>query len=400
MKLYAEALQIIKDEISTLQLQTEVVRIEESLNRILAEDIISDVDLPPFDNSAMDGYAVKFSARKSWRVIGEVTAGNFHQLSLSQDEAVLITTGSKIPIGADTVIPVEDVLLETNFIQLKDNASFNIGMNIRLNGNDLSKNEIALNKFTKIDSKAVSVLASCDKEFLTVFKHQKIAILSTGDELIPINQIPSDDKLRVSNSYSLNFAVREMNHIPVDYGFVKDAWTIIANKIQQMVLDDNDIIITTGGVSVGKYDFVKEIYAEMGIEIKFWKANIKPGKPIVFGTCLKDKRKKLIFGLPGNPVSSLVNFHIFIKPAINNLFHQTDIDYFLAELDNDIMKNDSKRHFSRGMMFYEHEKPKVKSLSSQSSGNLVEMSRANCLIEIPEEVLNPKKGDLVKCIRI
>jgi molybdopterin molybdotransferase len=400
MKSYAEALQQIKDEISTLQLPIEVVRIEESLNRILAEDIIADVDLPSFDNSAMDGYAIKFSEREQWKVIGELTAGKFHDISLSEDDAVLITTGSKIPNNADTVIPNEDLVLQNGLIQLKENAFFKRGMNIRLEGSDLVKGKTALKNYTKMTPQIVSVAASCGKDALSVFKQLKIAILCTGDELIPINQIPSDDKLRISNSYSLNFAIREMNLIPIDYGLVKDEHRAIKKNIQKMISDDNDIIITTGGVSVGKYDFIKEIFAELGIRIIFGKANIKPGKPIVFGVFTEHKKKKLVFGLPGNPVSSLVNFHTFIKPAINYLFQQNDLDYFFAELENDCKKNDSKRHFLRGLMFYTRDKLKVKLLPSQSSGNLVEMSQANCLIEIPEDVINPPKGIKLKCIKI
>ena len=400
MKSYEEALQIIKDEISTLQLQTEVVRIEESLNRILSEDIISDVDLPPFDNSAMDGYAVKYSDRRFWNVIGEVKAGNFKHVNLGESDAVLITTGGKIPSDADTVIPLEDIIENDNQIWLNDNAVIKKGMNIRLRGNDLEKGKVAINRFAKITPKSAAVLASCGRAKIKMFSKLRIGILVTGDELVPIDEFPTEDKIRISNSYGLSFAVNELHHTPVNYGMAKDEADVIKKQLQKMISDDNEIIIITGSVSVGKYDLIKDIFKEIGVEIKFWKANIKPGKPIVFGVCSSNGKKKIVFGLPGNPVSCLVNFHIFIKPAINYLLHQTGIDYFFAELEDDIMKNDSKRHFSRGVMFYEGEKLKVKSLSSQSSGSLVEMSRANCLIEIPENTINPQKGSKLKCIKI
>lgn len=400
MKSYSEALQIIKDEVTALNLQTEIISIEKSVNRILADDIYADVDLPPFDNSAMDGYAIKYSQQTVWKVLGEVSAGNFNNLSPSKDEAVLITTGSKIPNSTDTIIPVEDVSFENDLIKLKDNTLFQKGMNIRTKGNDLKKDKTALSKFTKLDSKTIAVAASCGKSELFVFKQFKIALLASGDELIPITEKPSEDKLRVSNIYSLQTAVKEINHIPISYGFVKDHQKLIKNKIQQMLSDDNDIIITTGGVSVGKYDFIRDVFEELGIRIKFWKANIKPGKPIVFGVHENDNSKKIVFGLPGNPVSALVNFYIFVRPAIDQLFHQNEADHFFAELDNDLKKNDNKRHFSRGISFFDGMKLKIRSTFSQSSGNLVEMSKANCLIEIPEEVLNPKKGIVLKCIKI
>lgn len=155
-----------------------------------------------------------------------------------------------------------------------------------------------------------------------------------------------------------------------------------------------------GGVSVGKYDFLKYIFEEQGVKEKFWKINIKPGKPIYFAVCEHDERRILVFGLPGNPVSSLVNFYVFIKPAIDYLFHQNEINFITATLQNNLKKKDGKPHFTRGILFEENGELKVSSEFSQSSGNLVEMSRANCLIEIEENKLNSKKGERVKCILI
>lgn len=397
---YNEALEIIKQEIEKLTLQTEEVDILESFNRILAEDVIADVDLPPFDNSAVDGYAIKYSDRKEWKIIGEISAGNFSSFNLTENDTVLITTGSKLPVNADTIIPVEDVEINGNLLKLKENAFFKKGMNIRTQGNDLKKNEIAVNRFTKIDAKTIAVLASCGKEKVKVFTKLKAAILATGDELIPINEKPKDDKLRVSNIYSLYAAIKEMNHTVISLGFTKDDKAIITQKIKAALEMEIDLLITTGGVSVGKYDFLKEIFEEQGVKEKFWKVNIKPGKPIYFGVYEKDEKKILVFGLPGNPASSLVNFYVFIKPAIKFLFKQDEIKNITATLQNDLKKKDGKRHFLRGILFEENDEWKVISEFSQSSGNLVEMSRANCLIEIEEERFNPKKGEKVKCILI
>jgi molybdopterin molybdotransferase len=233
-----------------------------------------------------------------------------------------------------------------------------------------------------------------------VFSRLRIGILVTGDELVAINEFPTEDKIRISNSYALSFAVSELHHTPVNYGMAKDEADVIKKQLQKMISDDNDIIITTGSVSVGKYDLIKDIFKDIGVEIKFWKANIKPGKPIVFGVYSSKGKRKIVFGLPGNPVSCLVNFHIFIKPAIQNLFHNTDLDFVYAELVNDVKKNDEKRHFMRGILYCDGQKIFVRSEFSQSSGNLVEMSRANCLIEIPEEKINPKRGEIYKCIKM
>lgn len=397
---YNEALEIIKNEIEKLSLRTEVVDLLESFNRILAEDIIADVDLPPFDNSAVDGYAIRFSEKREWNIIGEISAGNYSSFTLTENDAVLITTGSKLPMNADTVIPVEDAEVIENKVVLKPDVSIKKGMNIRTQGNDLRKNEIAVSCFTKIDAKTVAVLASCGREKVKVYSKLKTAILATGDELIPINEKPEGDKLRVSNIYSLYAAIKEMNHTVINLGFTKDDKEIISQKIKAALDLNIDFLITTGGVSVGKYDFLKEVFEEQGVKEKFWKVNIKPGKPIYFGVYEKDERRILVFGLPGNPVSSLVNFYIFIKPAIEFLFKQNEIRKITATLQNDLKKKDGKRHFSRGILYEENGEWKVSSEFSQSSGNLVEMSKANCLIEIEEERINPKKGEKVKCILI
>lgn len=400
MYTYNEALEIIKNEIVILTLHTEEVYLLDSVNRILAEDIISDVDLPPFDNSAMDGYAIKFSERNKWNIIGEISAGNYSSINLSETDTVLITTGSKIPIEADTVIPIEDLFVEGNILHLKPDAFYKKEMNIRKQGNDLKNNQIAVQRFTKIDAKVIAVLASCGKEKVKAFGKLKAAILATGDELIQINEKPSVDKLRVSNIYSLCAAIKEMNHTPINLGFTKDDREIIRQKIKTASEMNINLLITTGGVSVGKYDFLKEVFSEVGVKEKFWWVKIKPGKPMYFGVYEKNENKILVFGLPGNPVSSLVNFYVFIKPAIEFLFQQKPLNKITATLQNDLRKKDNKRHFSRGILFEENGEWKVTSKFSQSSGNLVEMSRANCLIEIEEERLNPKKGERVKCILI
>lgn len=397
---YNEALEIIKTEVSKIKLNIEEVDIYESYNRILAEDVIADIDLPPFDNSAVDGYAIKYSDKTQWEIIGEISAGNFNSFKISEIEAVLITTGSKIPVGADTIIPVEDVDVDGNILRLKANAFIKKGMNIRTQGNDLRMNEIAVSKFTMIDSKSIAVLASCGKEKVKVFKKLTAAIFATGDELIPISEKPTDDKLRVSNIYTLYSAIKEINHIPVILGFTKDDKELIRQKVKAALQMNVDLLITTGGVSVGKYDFLKEIFEELGVKEKFWKVNIKPGKPIYFGVYEKDERRILVFGLPGNPVSSLVNFYVFIRPAIKFLFKQKPMNKFRAVLQNDLKKKDGKRHFARGIQSEDKGEFKVTSEFSQSSGNLVEMSKANCLIVIEEERRNPVKGEMVECIMI
>lgn len=397
---YNEALEIIKKEFDKISLSIVEVDILESLDRILAEDIVADVDLPPFDNSAMDGYAIKYSERNTWDIIGEISAGNYSSITLSEKDTVLITTGSKIPANADTVIPIEDLDVEGKILELKPSAYFKKGINIRTKGNDLQKGKVAVKNFTSIDAKVIAVLASCGKEKVKVFSKLSAAILATGDELIPINEKPVDDKQRVSNVYSLYAAISKINHAPINLGFIKDDRNLVSQNIKAALDMNINLLITTGGVSVGKYDFLREIFEEEGVKEKFWKVNIKPGKPIYFGVYEKKDNRILVFGLPGNPVSALVCSFIFIQPAIKHLFKQRESIRIKATLQNDLKKKDNKRYFSLGILSEENGELKVSADFSQSSGNLVEMSRANCLIETEEAITNPQKGEEVKCILI
>jgi len=397
---YEEALDLINKEFGKINLATEDVELTESLNRIIAEDVFADVDLPPFDNSAMDGYAIKFNPERSRNIIGEVSAGNFKEYIVGENDAVGITTGSKIPEGSDTVIPVEDVSIENDILLFNDNAKLKKGINVRLKGSDLLKGSITVNKFTMINPSVIATLASCGKDKVKVFRKLKAGILATGDELIPVSEKPSHDKIRASNNYALHAAFQSINQEPVSYGFLNDDRNAIAEKVKTILDSDIDIFVTTGGVSVGKYDFLKEVFEESGVKKIFWKINIKPGMPFYFGVYQTTDKPVLAFGLPGNPVSALVNFYIFIEPAIRKLLNQKEKEVYKATLQDDIRKKDGKKHFSRGTIYNGTDGWEVKSHSSQSSGNYYELGNANCLIITEAEIRNPKKGDVVKCILI
>jgi len=396
---YSEAFTLIQSEFKKLELTTESVPIEEALHRTLAEDVIADVFLPPFDNSAVDGYGIIFNEEiKNWNLIGEIAAGKFENFNLTQKQAVKIMTGAKLPAAITAVIPIEDVEVIENKINLKEGVKFKRGMNIRKKGSDVKQNEIAIKKGTYLRPRHLASAASCGKSTLKVFKKLKFAILATGDELIPVNQKPTGDKLRVSNVYSLVAEVLELNQTPVNLGFIGDDKNLITNKIKEILNSDFDVLITTGGVSVGDYDYLKTVYLELGVKEIFWRAYIKPGKPAFFGVFKNHKGKKLIFGLPGNPVSSQVNFKVYIKENVRQLFGQPADEIIEATLLNDVRKKDKKRQFLRGLLQKRNNEYFVTSNFSQSSGNIVQMGMANCLIVIEEEVLNPKEGDKVKCI--
>jgi len=399
---YNEALTITRQAFRSLDPQTGDVDLLDATNRILAEDIYSDINLPPFDNSAMDGIAIKMNPDiRKWNIIGEIPAGKYKDFSLNENSAVTIMTGSMLPPGCDTVIPVENITTKDHQAFLTKNSRFTRGMNIRKQGQDLVEGKIALHKNTKLQSHHIAVAASCGKKNVKVYRPLRIGILATGDELVDIDTTPQVDKIRCSNLYSLLSAVKEMNMTPVNLGIVHDNKQVIYDKMRDALNSDLDILITTGGVSVGKYDYVKEIHQKLGINILFHGVMIKPGKPTLFGIYENDSKKTLVFGLPGNPVSSLVNFILYVRRNINSLFHFQEEETIIAVLEDNLGKNDSKRHFMRGLHSYDDKGTyHVHTIGSQSSGNLAEMGKANCLIIVEEERINPKKGESVRCMKI
>jgi len=387
---YDEAISIVKKGFSSFQLPVIEIKTEESSGYILAEDIISDTPLPLFDNSSMDGFAVIFnSGITEWKIIGEISAGNYNGLSLNENSTIRIMTGGRIPVSADTVILLEDVIETDNRIRLRDKVKIKQGQNVRQQGEDLTSGSVTLKAGTLLKPQHISLAAACGKPLLKVYRKLKAGILATGDELIDIKDKPDGDKIRATNLYMLISLVSEAGMIPVNLGIVKDDKLSLAVKVSEALQSDIDILISTGGVSVGKYDYMKEIFIDAGVEILFEKVNVRPGKPVVFGKY----KSKLIFGLPGNPVSSFVSFLLFIKQLTPTV---------IATTESSFRKNDSKRHFIRGIVKYDYSKKKffVSSTGSQSSGNMAGLGNSNILIVLREEQKNINPGEEVECILI
>lgn len=400
---YSEAIKILRDEFSSLKLITEDVDLLDSLSRILAEDVYADTDLPPFTNSSMDGYAVKFnSSRRQWKITGEISAGNYNILTLSDEDAVRVMTGSKLPINTSAVIPVEDAEVENKIVKLSDGKLLKENQYIRKKGEDISEGSLCLWKNQIITSNKIPLFGACGKDKVKVYKKLITGVLATGDELVDIKSKIKEDEIRGTNLYSLIAAVNEKNMTAVNFGYVKDDKDKIRGLVTEALNSDINILLTSGGVSVGKHDYIKEIFTELGIEIKFWKVNIKPGKPFVFAVFKNNGKKKFIFGLPGNPVSAYVTCAMFVKPAIEHLYGIELTKTVNAELDEAIIKKDNKRNFLRGSLTFNFDEGKyfVKPGPAQSSGDMVQLANADCLIVIEEERLNPQKGEKVKCIMI
>ena len=391
-----EALEVILSNIS-VKLQYETIDIFNCYGRTLYTDQISESDIPPKDNSSMDGYAVLTDDINSadtdtpvcLKVIDEIQAGHtFYGKKLHKGNAIRIMTGASIPEGADSVIQFEATEDSGEFVNIfKKTFKYE---NIRFAGEDVKKGTTILKKGTRIDSAEIGLLASINLKEIPVFVKPKVAIISTGDELIE----PGDkfsEKLINSNAYVLYSEVNKYGGDPFYGGIVKDNYEDVKNMFLRLM--NNDIIISSGGVSMGRYDFIPDAFKEIGVDIKVQKVLIKPGKPIIFGTI----GDKLFFGLPGNPVSVMVSFMQFVRPAILKMSGNTRLTkpVLKAVAMNDISKEKGRKHFIRGIFKIENGNLFVDTTGPQGSGILTSMSISNCLIIIPEDTELIKSGEFV-----
>ncbi|MCX6138569.1 MAG: molybdopterin molybdotransferase MoeA [Ignavibacteriales bacterium] len=401
---YADALRIVCSHGASLSLRTETLTLLQTSGRILAENVVADTDLPPFDNSTVDGYAVRLQpGTTEWKIIATSHAGHSAGFKLNEESAVAIMTGASLPDGADAIIPIEDVLVDSDRIRLRDDAAILRGKNIRRKGEDLKCNSLAVPGFSFIKPQTVSLLAACGCHHPLVFQKLRAGILSSGDELIPIESTPRDDKIRATNPSMLISSAESMQLIPVDLGVVADSKEQLRATIGNALEEQNlDLLITTGGVSVGAHDYVKEVLESVGMRTIFWRVKIRPGKPVLFGMLQKGEKAIPVFGLPGNPVSAFVGFSLFVKPFLETVYHQHALPQLRASLENPISKKDTMRHFMRGVIRYDAVSGKncAAVLAARSSGDMKTLSDANCLVIVPESVQSLPAGAEVECIPI
>jgi len=344
----------------------------------------------------MDGYAVistEISGSSSdnpvvLSVTSEVQAGGEYTGSpVKAGEAVRIMTGAPVPEGADAVIPFEDT--EEIGGEVKIFKSLEKYENIRFTGEDIKKGDIVLKKGTRIDSARAGLIASMNISNIHVFQKPEVAVIATGDEIVELGSRDLAGKIVNSNAYTLYWEIKKYGGTPRYLGIVKDNIDETAHKLKEAM--KSDIIITSGGVSMGKYDFIPEVMKNLGVDIKIQKVLMKPGKPVVFGHI----GKKLFFGLPGNPVSVMVSFMQFVRPALLKMsgVEKLEKPVMSAELLEEIKKKPGRKYFIRGKYSIVNNKILVKQTGEQGSGILTSMSEANCLIILPEESGNAKPGE-------
>ncbi len=381
-------------------MDTETVPLYEAVHRFLAQDIVSDVDIPPFDNSAMDGYAVVSSAIRnaskekpiSLPVSGESKAGD-EATVVSLQSAVRIMTGAVLPRGADAVVPVEDASESGGMVSFY--SPIKPEENIRHAGEDICRGMKVLRKGDRITPAVMGMLASLNFTHVPVYQKAKVAIIATGDELVEPGTTLSHGHIRNSNAYSLFGEVLKYGGKPHYLGIAKDSREDTERLLQEATRCD--IIITTGGVSMGEYDFVPEVLRKLGVRIVFETVKMKPGKPCIFGILHTQNAKKLFFGLPGNPVSSLLSFIQFVRPALLSLMgaRKIRLPEVHAKLKEKITKKKGRTHFVRGFFSIENGTLFVATTGPQGSGILRSMHEANCLIILPAEREVYEAGDEV-----
>jgi molybdopterin molybdotransferase len=379
-------------------LGVEKIAILDALGRVLGEDIVAERDNPPWDNSAMDGFAVRWDDIKqehtiqkpvTLTVIEDVSAGKMPSKSVGAGQAIRIMTGAPLPKGADTVLKVEDTEHTPDSVRVfKPERQ---GANIRPQGEDVKKGECIISKGTQIRPGEAGMLAILAKSFIFAYQRPRVAILSTGDELADLDERFSEDKIINSNSYGIAAAVQEAGGIPVLLGIARDTPAALKEKISHGLTAD--ILVLSGGVSMGDYDFTKTVFHELGAEMNFWKLAIRPGQPLAFGKI----QGKLAFGLPGNPVSSMVTFEQLVRPAMLKMSGHRSYGRPVVQaiFQEKFSKRPDRRHFLRGVLTQEEGVFKVRTTGAQGSGILTSMVKANCLIDIPVDVERVNQGDLV-----
>lgn len=375
----------------------EKVNFLHALGRVIGEDIVASRPVPPKDNSAMDGYALRSADSRNasrekpvvLKVIEDIPAGVIPQKKVGKGQAARIMTGAPVPEGADAVIRMEDTEKDGQRVRIFVEAP--AGQDIRLAGEDVRPGETVISRGNIIRPAEIGMLAALGRSFISVYQKPVIAILATGDELVDVDEHPSPWQIISSNSYALAAQVLDCGAIPLQIGIAKDTREDLTAKLKSALRAD--LIISSGGVSVGDYDLVKEIMQEVGNRMQFWQVAMRPGKPLAFGAM----NHIPLFGLPGNPVSSMVSFEQFVRPAIlkmmghRNLFRKT----VRAVLAESIDKKKGIRHFIRSHITIEDGRYWAVSTGEQGSGILKSMVQANGLIILPEDAASVKAGDMV-----
>ncbi|MBF4518294.1 molybdopterin molybdotransferase MoeA [Flavobacterium sp. ANB] len=384
-----QALSIIAENCTRMPIQK--IAVQKALGYILAETVYSPINMPPFRQSAMDGYAFTHSIRHQYDIIGTSQAGDHSNIKLKPNEAIRVFTGAFVPDDADTVVMQEHVMSNKNSILIATMPEKSL--NVRAKGEQITKDEVVFEANTLITPAAIGFLACLGITEIEVYKKPKVAILVTGNELVKPGEKLKKGKIYESNSIMLQAALQTIGVSKTKVYKVKDNLKA-TKKALKGILPKYDIVLISGGISVGDYDFVKEALLKNGVSEHFYKVNQRPGKPMFFGS----KNETLIFALPGNPASSLTNFYIYVYPAIKNRmgFSETHLPKLIRKLNKEVTNNTGKTLFLKALYDETH----VTVLDGQSSAMLNTFAIANCLLIVPQDVQEYQKDQLVSLLPI
>jgi molybdopterin molybdotransferase len=393
-----EAIEILNNNVNNLDI--EEVDLIDGLNRVISENIYAQINNPPFNKSAMDGYALisnntELSNRK-FKVIDKVYAGGVCSSAVNEDTAVRIMTGAPIPKGANAVIKQEDVTLEDDFIILKKNIKEN--ENICIKGEDISKGSLLLKSSKKLDYADIGILASSGINKMKVYKKPKIAFISTGDEVVDIGLALGEGKIYNSNKYSILSRIKELGYEAKYIAHINDNFHEIGSYIEE-ISNEVDLIITTGGVSVGEKDLLKDAIDTTSGEKLFWKITIKPGSAVLCSRV----NKSIVISLSGNPTAALTTFELLVKPTLEKLsgYQEIKINREKAILLKDIKKKSPQRRFIRGYVEVNNCKQYVHITQTKSGNGILSSAiNSNCIIEIETNNDGKNQGDLVDIIKL
>ena len=387
-------------------LESESIPLRQSLGRVLAEDVAATVTMPPWSNSSMDGYAVRSAditpvmtgEKVRLRVVGRIAAGDFAKRPIKRGEAMRIMTGAPIPDGADSVIRKEDTDGGSEKVEIRD--ARDVWKNIRPAGEDFQRGDTLAKRGFPIKPALLGVLASTGVREVKTFKRPRVAIISSGDELVDVedfDEVAAGRRIISTNSYTLEALTRVAGGIPVDLGIAADTKASLRRKLEGA--DASDLILTSAGVSVGDMDHTRDVFEELGGELKFWKVRMRPGAPLAFGVL----NGVPWIGVSGNPVSAMVSFEVFVRPALRKmqghaaLFRRT----VTVTVEEEIRIGAKLTHFLRAIVARSPDGSLSARLTGpQSSAALTSMAKANALLIVPESSQQVAKGSKLDALML
>jgi len=383
-----QAIAIVKENTNPLNIK-EISPLNDCLGLTLAKDVISSINMPPFRQSAMDGYAVNMHDSNKYKIINEVKAGDGHQPVLLSGEAVRIFTGAPVPDTANTIIIQEHVSVDNNI--LIANKPININSNIRPLGEQTKKGDVALHKGIKLTPAGVGFLTSLGITEVMINKPPSIALVVTGNELAKAGESLQYGQIYESNAIMLSSALRNLGYMNVEITTVGDDYQSTYNVLQNAI-SNNDMVLVSGGISVGDYDFVGKALLDIGVEQLFYKVKQKPGKPLFFGK----KDNTYVFALPGNPASALSCFYVYVNTALQRLSGNEDFELLktTAKSTSSFNKKGDRAQFLKAI----YNNNKVKILEGQNSSMIHTFALANALVYVPENLNEIAINDTVNVI--